>query len=262
VPTSRDLSFWLPKLLDIVEEPLHWVLLLLIVALLAFWRRRERLGRRALALAVLLFAFLGIVAIPAAIVQRLENAYPATTRSPSEFEGVLVLGGGLTGGRRAYERGQTMLSGSAERVTTAAALARRFPDLKIVLTGYAGHKESVGATEAGGTLKFFQEQGVPTSGVIVEPTARNTFEIAENVKAIAGIDPSRPWLLLTSAWNMPRAVLAFRKAGWNVEPLPVDYLTGTTIDYFQYSIIGGAGTWSFVLHEVLGIAWYRMTGRL
>ena len=262
MPTTRDLFFWLPKLLDFVEDPLQWVLLLSILSLLLVWRRRERAARRTLALAVLLLAFLGIVAVPDAILQRLENAYPGTTQSPAEFEGVLVLGGGLDGGRKALEREQTLLGGSAERVTTAAALARRFPDLKIVLTGYAGPWESVGPTEAQGTLNFFEEQGVPTAGVIVEPTARNTFEIAENVKTLPGIDVSRPWLLLTSAWNMPRALLAFRKAGWNVEPLPVDYMTGTTIDYYRFSILGGANAWWHVLHEVLGIAWYRLTGRL
>jgi uncharacterized SAM-binding protein YcdF (DUF218 family) len=262
VPTTRDLYFWLPKLLDIVEEPLQWGLFLLILALLLFWRRRERAARRTLALAVLLFAFLGIVVVPEAILQRLENAYPGTTRSPSEFEGVLVLGGGLDGARKARERRQTLLNGSAERVTTAVALARGFPDLKFVLTGYAGLGHSAELSEAERTVKFFEAQGVPTSRLIVEPTSRNTFEIAENVKALPGIDPSRPWLLLTSAWNMPRALLAFREAGWNVEPLPVDYGTGTTVDYFQFSILTGANAWSRVLHEVLGIAWYRIIGRL
>jgi uncharacterized SAM-binding protein YcdF (DUF218 family) len=262
MPTTRDLFFWLPKLLAMVEDPLQWGLFLLFVSLLLLWRRRERAARRTLALTALLFAFLGIVFVPEAILQRLENAYPGTVRSPAEFEGVLVLGGGLDAARKARERGQTLLNGSAERVTTAAALARRFPDLKMVLTGYAGFGQSAELPEAEAAVRFFEAQGLPTSRLIVEPTSRNTFEIAENVKRLPGIEPARPWLLLTSAWNMPRALLAFRKAGWNVEPLPVDYVTGTTIDYFQFSVLTGANAWSRVLHEVLGMAWYRLTGRL
>jgi uncharacterized SAM-binding protein YcdF (DUF218 family) len=262
VPTTRDFIFWLPKLLDFVEQPLAWVLLLLLVALVLFWRRRQRAALRTVVVATLLLACLGVEAVPEIILQRLEDAYPATTRSPGEFEGVLVLGGGLEGGIKAVERNQTLLGGSAERVTTAVALARDFPNLKIVLTGYAGVNQPGGLSEAQGTVRFFREQGLPTSRLIVEPAARNTAEIAENVKTITGIDPSKPWLLLTSAWNMPRALLAFRKAGWNVEPLPVDYFTGTSIRFARYSIARGSFAWSVALHELLGIAWYRVTGRL
>jgi uncharacterized SAM-binding protein YcdF (DUF218 family) len=100
------------------------------------------------------------------------------------------------------------------------------------------------------------------SQLIVDRISRNTFEIAENTKALSGVDPTRPWLLLTSAWNMPRALLSFRKAGWNVEPHPVDYLTGTSIRLWGFSVLRGANRWSVALHELLGITWYRLTGRL
>jgi uncharacterized SAM-binding protein YcdF (DUF218 family) len=142
------------------------------------------------------------------------------------------------------------------------SLARRFPDLRIVLTGYAGVGQPDERPEAEATLEFFRTQDAPVARVMVEPAARNTFEIAENVRSLPGIDASRPWLLVTSAWNMPRALLAFRRAGWNVEPLPVDYVTGTTLDYYRFSVLTGANAWSRVLHELLGMAWYRITGRL
>jgi uncharacterized SAM-binding protein YcdF (DUF218 family) len=235
---------------------------LLTVAVFLFWRRRERPARRTVVAATLLLAFLGIEVIPEMILQRLENAHPPTTRSPAEFVGVLVLGGGLDGGIKAIERGQTLLGGSAERVTAAAALARRYPNLKIVLTGYAGVREPAELSEAESTVRFFQEQDVPTTQVIVEPASRNTFEIAENVKGLPGVDASKPWLLLTSAWNMPRAMGAFKKAGWNVDAMPVDYVTGTTIRYFRFSVAQGAWAWQVALHELLGMAWYRVTGRL
>jgi len=262
VPTTRDLLFWLPKLLGSVQQPLDWVLVLLIVAVVQFGRQRDRAARRTVVAATALLAAIGIQAVPESILQRLENAYPPATRPLAEFDGVLVLGGSLDGGVAAIERGQTLLGNAAERVTAAVALARTAPNLKVVLTGYAGLDEPAGLSEAAGTVRFFEEQGLPTSRLIIEPASRNTSEIAENVKTLPDIDPSRPWLLLTSAWNMPRALLAFRKVGWNVEPFPVDYQTGTTMRYFRYSIFRGASSWTLALHELLGIAWYRITGRL
>jgi uncharacterized SAM-binding protein YcdF (DUF218 family) len=262
VPNTRDLVFWLPKLLDIIERPLDWVLFLLIASLLLAWRRRARAARRTMVAATLLLAFVGVVAVPQVILQQLEDAYPPTARSPAEFEGLLVPGGGLDGGQRPFERGQTSLNEAAERVTIAVALARRFPHLKVVLTGYGGVGEPAQLSEAAGTKKFFEEQGVSTAHLLVEPSARNTAENAENARALPGVDPSKPWLLVTSAWSMPRALLAFRKAGWNVEPFPVDYRTGTTISYFVYSIADGSAAWSRALHELLGMGWYWVTGRL
>jgi uncharacterized SAM-binding protein YcdF (DUF218 family) len=262
VPTTRDLFFWLPKLLDFVEQPLEWVLFLLIVSLLLFWRRRDGAGRRTLVAATLLLAFLGFVAVPELIVQRLENMHPPTSRPLTDFEGVVVLGGGLESGLAPVERGQSLLGSSAERVTTAVSLARRAPHLRIVLTGYAGTGAPDGRSEAEGTALFFAEQGLAATHLMVEPGSRNTSENADNAKRLPGVDPLKPWLLLTSAWTMPRALGAFRKAGWNVEPMPVDYVTGTSMRYARYSIARGASRWNVVLHEVLGLAWYRMTGRM
>ena len=264
MPTTRDLFFWLPKLVDFVERPLDWVLLLLVSSLVLFWRRRERAARRTVVLATLLLALVGVQAVPEVILQRLENAYPPTTRPPSEFEGVIVLGSGLERTLKPAERNQTSLGSAAERVTSAAALARSFPKLKMVPTGYAGADQpadlSADLSVAQGTVRFFREQGLPTDQLIIEPKSRNTSEIAENVKTIADIDPSKPWLLLTSAWNMPRALLSFRKSGWNVEPWPVDYLTGLSSRRGRFSY-RNSSAWSVVLHEVLGIVWYKATGR-
>ncbi len=257
-----DFLFWTPQVFEFVQRPLDWVLLLLLAALVLFWRGRTRGGRRAVIAATLLMVLFGVRAAPELIVRRLENTYPATSRSPAEFEGVVVLGGGLDGSVNAASHGQTALTGSAERMTTALVLARKYPALKIVLTGYGGMFEPSTHSEAAAAMRFFEEQGAPTTQLILEPTARNTSEIAANTKRLPGIDPSRPWLLLTSAWNMPRALLSFRKAGWNVEPLPVDYATGPVIPWFEYSVSRGAGAWSLVLHEVMGMVWYRLTGRL
>ena len=59
----------------------------------------------------------------------------------------------------------------------------------------------------------------------MERRARNTLENAEFAKALAVPRPGERWLLVTSAFHMPRSVGLFRKAGFNVEPYPVDWRT-------------------------------------
>jgi uncharacterized SAM-binding protein YcdF (DUF218 family) len=78
---------------------------------------------------------------------------------------------------------------------------------------------------------------------------------------MAGVDVKKPWLLVTSAWHMPRAMATFEKAGWNVTPYPVDFRTGRSTPWTDYSLSDGAAKWQLVLHELLGLWVYQLTGR-
>jgi uncharacterized SAM-binding protein YcdF (DUF218 family) len=262
MPTTQDVLYYLPKLVAFVEQPLDWVLLLLVIGFVLLVRRRERSARRFFVAALALMTTLGFAVVPEIALRAIENRYPPTNRALEEFEGVVVLGGGVDGGMEPLERGRTSLNSSAERATATLELARQFPRYKILLTGWTGGTFEGGLTEAEATARFFERLGLPRTRVILEPTARNTAEIASNAKAISDVDPSKPWLLVTSAWNMPRAIGAFRKTGWNVEPFPVDYMTGLTLRRWRFSPQTGAALWSVILHESLGILWYRATGRL
>lgn len=61
--------------------------------------------------------------------------------------------------------------------------------------------------------------------MIIESNARNTIDNALNSFDLVQPNPASRWLLITSAFHMPRSVGLFRKAGWNVEAFPVNYLT-------------------------------------
>jgi uncharacterized SAM-binding protein YcdF (DUF218 family) len=78
---------------------------------------------------------------------------------------------------------------------------------------------------------------------------------------LPGVSAAQPWLLLTSAFHMPRSVALFRKAGWNVTPYPVDFRAGTQTPWTQYSLERGARKWHLALHEIVGLLAYRLAGR-
>jgi uncharacterized SAM-binding protein YcdF (DUF218 family) len=60
---------------------------------------------------------------------------------------------------------------------------------------------------------------------------------------------------------MPRAMASFQKAGWNVTPYPVDFRTGGATPWTEYSLAEGARKWHLLLHELVGLLTYRLTGR-
>lgn len=120
----------------------------------------------------------------------------------------------------------------------AAALARQFPQARIVLTGDAPNE-----------LAVAREHGLQQV-VVHEARARNTFENARNVASLIAPQLGERWLLVTSAVHMPRAIGSFRKAGLNVEPWPVyDLPANATM------------SWPIIRHELLGLAAYRLLGR-
>jgi uncharacterized SAM-binding protein YcdF (DUF218 family) len=54
----------------------------------------------------------------------------------------------------------------------------------------------------------------------------------------------------------------FKKAGWNVTAYPVDFRTGDSSDWLDFSMAGGAVEWQLALHELVGLLAYKLTGRL
>ena len=70
------------------------------------------------------------------------------------------------------------------------------------------------------------EQGVGMKRVTLEPQPRTTRENAKRVAALLGERCKQPWLLVTSAWHMPRSMSEFQAVGCNVTAYPVDFRTG------------------------------------
>ena len=146
-------------------------------------------------------------------------------------------------------------------MTVVNALARTQPQLQFIFTGGEGELLGSGQSEADRARLFFDSQGVPPQRMHYESASRTTYENAILSAQLPGVDPQAPWLLITSAWHMPRALATFRHAGWNVTPYPVDFRTATSTPWSRYSMQDSLSHWQLALHEWLGWALYRLSGR-
>ena len=192
----------------------------------------------------------------------LEDRFPRANLAGRPIDGIVILGG-AEDSRVAKGRGTHALNESAERMTEAAALARRYPDAKVLFTGGSVEilrEATVGADAAAIVLR---DLGIADDRLIVERKARNTEENAALAKALAKPKPGERWLLITSAWHMPRAIGLFRKAGFNVEAWPVDYRTAGPGDAWMLfaSPIEGLRRLDLVAKEWLGLVVNWLTGR-
>ena len=255
--------FIVSKLLALALEPLFWTLLLLLGGLIAL-TRRPLLGRRLAWASLWLLLLSGWVAVPNTLLHALETHYPppADGTDLRQFVGLVVLGGGLSDSSLWTSHKQMALNDQAERMTMAVSLAQQHGHLQLLFSGGIASLGGGGLTEAQRAKIFFDAMGVAPSRTLYEAASRTTFENAANSARLAGVDPHQRWLLLTSAFHMPRAMGVFQRAGWNVTPYPVDYRTAGDPSWLAYSLHDGPQRWQLALHEWVGFYAYRIAGMI
>ena len=218
--------FVLSKLLSAITQPVFWLSLWWLLALVLLPRFR-RLASSMLWGGMLVFCLLGFSAVPDALLGSLEGQYKAPTLTQSNpYAGIIVLGG-ATGSPGIFKaHGQVPLGDAAERMTLPIGLMRKFPNFELIFSGGEGRLVPTGTTEAELAGVFYTDQGVDMKRVTFESQARTTRENAKRVAALLGERCKQPWLLVTSAWHMPRSMAEFQAVGCNVTAYPVDLSHG------------------------------------
>lgn len=246
---------------SLLTDPLFWVAAVLALGWLLM-RRHPLAARRCVGLGLLVLLLLGWSAPPDRLMHLLETWHaPASRDGLTAYAGVVVLGGAFE--RPGLQRGreQVQTNAHAERLTVAVALARAHPGLTMVFTGGCADVGEGCVPEAELARRFFTSMGLAPERVLYEAASRTTFENAVFSGQLPGVDKTRPWLLLTSAWHMPRAVAAFRAQGWNVTPWPADFRSADRTPWTGYSLTRSMQQWQFALHECLGLLAYWVSGR-
>lgn len=255
--------FFASKIVWFFLTPLNCLIFLLLAWLLFRRLAWRRLAGLTLLLLLLYGGAIVLTPLPELAVRSLENRFPQPAVDGTAIAGIIVLGGATDDGAVAEARGQAAINGAAERLTTAIALHRTLADKTLVVSGFSGRLRPQGWNEAEITARFFEQQGVDMARVRFEAESRNTAENARQTAAMVGAmtgAAERPWLLITSAWHLPRAVAAFRAEGLDVLPYPVDYRTAPAQLVWPRDIGSSLGLAGIALHEWLGMLVYWLSG--
>ncbi len=253
--------FVLSKTLSLVLEPLVHPFLLLIIALLAKWRKRHRLQRACVVFAVSLPLFYGFLPFSQPALMLLENRFPIPNLDDRPIDGVIVLGGHTGSGLISQQRGQPQQSSSAERLTIGLKLHRQFPNVPLVFSGFSGELFRRGWSEPDIIRKLLSILNVSNEQILFEQKSRNTYENAVNSRQLLLPQAGSRWILVTSAAHMPRSIGSFEAAGWTgIIPYPVDYKTGIEFEKL-FSLQLGFDSMRRLFHEIAGLVIYRLTGR-
>jgi uncharacterized SAM-binding protein YcdF (DUF218 family) len=254
--------YYVAKIVWFFATPSNALVTLALVGLLLSRTRWAALGRRATVFAVVMLLVAGLSPLGNALILPLEERFPAYVDDGSPIAGVVVIGGTFdTEPTNAH--GRMALNETAERLIALGDLARRYPEAKIVYSG--GGSEFTPDTTPEATLveNTVGELGVAPGRILYERRSLNTFENALYSKEIAAPQKGERWLIVTSAFHMPRTMGVFRAVGFEVTPYPVDYRTAGEASLLRpFGFVGeGLRRTDVAAKEWIGLLAYYFSGR-
>ncbi|MGA3303340.1 MAG: YdcF family protein [Methylovirgula sp.] len=254
--------FVISKIFWLFADPINFILILGVVGLLFSFGPTACFGRTLAGVAIVLIAIAGFSPLGSLLLRPLEDRFPRPPADLPAPTGIIVLGGAMDSGLTVARGVPTLLAGGA-RITEGAALAKRFPQSRLVFTSGTASISGKGIPEARTVRDLWLSLGIPPAQMTFEDKSRNTWENAIFTRDIVKPKAGDTWLLVTSAWHMPRAMGIFRKAGFNVTAYPVDYLTyGNSRDLHPPRLaLDEMERLENALHEWIGLVAYRLTDK-
>jgi uncharacterized SAM-binding protein YcdF (DUF218 family) len=260
-PTMDTLFFLSSKFIWALLSPDSLLLIMGVGAWLATVARWHQLARRLVSIVALAAILIGFLPVGEWLLAPLENRFPSNVALPPNATGIIVLGGAISPTLSATWN-QPELNDAADRLTSFAYLSSLYPNAQLVFTGGNGSMSQQDYPEADSAQILFDQLGLSDKAVLFESQSRNTIENVRNSKRLVQPKPEDAWILVTSAYHMPRSVGVFCKNAWPITPYPVDHrtLSGQLLRV-NYDLSGNLSLLSTAVREWLGLIAYRASGQ-
>ena len=246
----------LKKMMQAFFLPPSLILLLLVISLILIYMKRKW-GKRLLFVTIIIYYFLSINPVTELLLMSLENKYPFIDVPSQEIKYVVVLDGGIINNQSVLPPTSRLSSSSNARVLEGIRLYNQINDGYLILSG-------------GGSSLFLQEESpclfmkdmamlfsVEEQRIVLECQSRDTYEEARELKKILG---SKPFLLVTSAFHMPRSMYIFKKLGLKAVAAPSDFIAQGKKRYIFFDFLPKISCLmnsSLAINEYFGLIFYR-----
>jgi uncharacterized SAM-binding protein YcdF (DUF218 family) len=174
----------------------------------------------------------------------LENRFRLPEELPSAVDGI-ILAGGFHLDSKLEAEWPRLANHVSQRVTETARLAKLYSNAIVLYSG--------GGSEGARGKDVLVRLGVDEQRILLENESRTTAENASFAREVLRPGASSKWILVTSAYHMPRAVGVFRKAGFSIIPYPVDLRT----DMSSESVLRPGAAIALREYAALLVYWLR-----
>jgi uncharacterized SAM-binding protein YcdF (DUF218 family) len=257
------MELYLSKIVNFLINPLYILFLIIFCLILViFFINSKKLVIFFSKLFLILFLFFSYIPLSNFLLNKIEDYIQPSKYPVQQLTGIIVMGGSLNSGLLSKERNETSINGGAERLTKTLEIYKKNPKILILFSGFSSELHPEGWSESQSAKKFFFDQGVKIDNLIFEEKSKNTFENVIFSKEFI-LKNKGPWGLITTASHMPRSFFSFKKQGIILEPIVVDYQTGTSkMFWINFDISKGISNWNTIFHEIFGLVYYKVTNRI
>ncbi|MEW5423142.1 YdcF family protein [Amorphus sp. 3PC139-8] len=245
----------LSNLVFFFARPSNILVFLVFLGLVLLLLRVYRAGILAIAVASVGFVIVGFSPLATLALAPLERIYPKAIPPEAPPTGILVFGG-FVEDDISTSRDVPSVNESADRIIAVADLARRYPEAIVAI--------SDGPQVAQMAARIAETFAVAKDRIRIEDQSTSTWENAVYLKRLLDPKPDETWLVVTSAWHMPRTVGILETAGWTgLVPWPVDYRTPVGEGLYDWTPSAADGLYNTNLaaREWLSLLAYWMTGK-
>jgi uncharacterized SAM-binding protein YcdF (DUF218 family) len=257
-----DFFFYSSKFIWMVISPDSlFVFLLLVTACLLFWGYHVY-ARRILVGLTIAVVFLSLFPVGSWMLYPLESRFKHNPELPAQIDGIIVLGGSIDSETSSAWQ-QLEINYSGERLTSFIELARRYPEAQLIFTGGNASVNRGKPTEASILNLHLHKLGLAFERIQFENQAKNTAENAYYTHQMVNPSSDSKWLLITTAFHMPRSIGVFCQNNWPIIPYPIDHQTNPDklLD-IDFALLEHAINFQKAVHEWTGLIAYYLTGRI
>jgi uncharacterized SAM-binding protein YcdF (DUF218 family) len=245
-----EIGFLLKKFISFFLEPVGLVLTLLVFGIYYFYAKNENRAEKFFLSSLFLLFLFSYPPFANYLISHLENQY-AQYDYAKQVKYIHVLGNGHDSDKTQPLSSQ-LTEASIKRVVEGIVIHNKTPDSKIIFTGYEGKTD---ISQALINAKMAQALDISREDMLVNPLPKDTKEEALFSKTVVG---SNPFVLVTSASHMPRAMMLFESLGMHPIAAPTNFYKTEFRGYLRAPSAHALYISTIAIHEYIGIVWAKL----
>jgi uncharacterized SAM-binding protein YcdF (DUF218 family) len=247
----NEFGFILKKFITFFIEPYGIVFSLFFIGLFFLFTNKTKSAKKILLLSFFLLTLFSYQPFANFLISNLENQYPKYDYSNTNIKYIHVLGNSHNDDKTQPLSSQISSAG-LKRNLEGIIIHKHLANTKIIFTGYAGKTSQ---TTAKINEKLALALGVKQENIIISSKPKDTKEEAIFTKTIV---ENNPFILVTSATHMPRAMRLFKSLGLNPIAAPTSYYKRNINRYFEKPSVEFFELSRIAIHEYIGILWSKL----
>lgn len=232
---NTELSFLIKKIISVGLMPLSLGVTLALIALWQLYQNNIKATKTYLSISILWIFLISYAPFANLMLAPLEKSYSKLETIPLDIEYILLLGGDRK--NRAWE---------------ALRLYQKIPHVKIIASGHSLHDKISDADKA---AKLLEESGINNEDILTQKKAKDTLEEALYMKMRVG---TKPFILVTAAYHMPRAMNMFQQVGLHPIAAPANFNNPNESSIFTIFQAKQLRKTEKAWHEYLGLLFFEI----